>query len=116
MSRVSSHETKTRCIEGFFELCPTPSALLDADADDVETVIKPLGLFDNRWRTLVEMTTRWLDMPIFDIGHEKHNKIFGMGPFTVDSYHIFCKDDRSVDPDDAALRSYVSWRKRVHGD
>ena len=25
MSRVSSHETKTRCIEGFFELCPTPT-------------------------------------------------------------------------------------------
>ena len=117
MSRVSSHETKTRCIEGFFELCPTPTALLDADAGDVEAMINPLGLFDGRWRTLVELTTRWLEMPLFDIGHEKGvNKIWGAGEFTVDSYHIFCKDDRTVDPADAALRSYVRWRKLEHGD
>lgn len=50
MSRVSSHETKTRCIEGFFQLCPTPTALLDTDPHDVEQIILPLGLFDNRWR------------------------------------------------------------------
>merc|ERR1712046_353410 len=53
MSRVSSHETKTRCIEGFFELCPKPSHLLELDAVAVERVINPLGLFDNRWRSLV---------------------------------------------------------------
>ena len=50
MSRVSSHETKTRCIEGFFELCPTPTAFVEADASEVESVIAALGLFDNRWR------------------------------------------------------------------
>ena len=111
MSRVSSHETKTRCIEGFFALCPTPSALLDTEAADVEPVIKSLGLFDSRYPTLVELSSRWLDMPIFDIGQEKGvNKINGAGPFTIDSYFIFCKDDRTVKPTDAALQGYVRWR------
>ena len=111
MSRVSSHETKTRCIEGFFELCPSPTALLEADAAEVESVIASLGLFDGRWRCLVESSERWLDMPIFDVGMDKHtNKIYGAGQFTVDSYHIFAKDDRTVKPTDAALQSYVRWR------
>ncbi len=40
VSRVSSHETKTRCIEGFFTLCATPSAFIRARRVAVEEVIK----------------------------------------------------------------------------
>ena len=116
MSRVSSHETKTRCIEGFFEFCPTPTAFLEAESPDVEAIINPLGLFDSRYRTLVELSSRFLQMPIFEIGHEKGvNKIYGCGVFTVDSYHIFCKDDRSTRPDDLALKGYCSWRDAEFG-
>ena len=116
MSRVSSHETKTRCIEGFFEFCPTPTAFLEAESPDVEGIINPLGLFDSRYRTLVELSSRFLQMPIFEIGHEKGvNKIYGCGVFTVDSYHIFCKDDRSTRPDDLALKGYCSWRDAEFG-
>lgn len=31
----------------------------------------------------------------------------------VDSFNIFCRDDRSVVPSDAALRGYVEWRKKA---
>ena len=110
MSRVSSHETKTRCIEGFFERCPTPTRFLEVEAVDLFPVLNPLGLFDNRYRTLLEISTRWLDMPLFDIDVKGENKIWGAGEFTVHSYQIFCKDDRTVRPNDAALQSYVRWR------
>ena len=110
MTRVSSHDTKARCIEGFFALCPTPSAFLDADATDVEEVINSLGLFDNRYRQLVDITTKFLEMPLFAIGLDPELKIYGCGPFTVDSYHIFANDDRTIRPNDAALISYVRWR------
>lgn len=60
------------------------------------------------------MTTRWLDMPIFDIGLEKEVKIWGAGEFTVDSYFIFAKDERSIWPNDAALQGYVRWRNQAH--
>ena len=114
MSRVSSHETKTRCIEAFFALCPTPTAFLEADVDAVEEAVKSLGLFhQSRYRSLVDISTRWLNMPIFDIGAEKGvNKIEGCGPFTVDSYYIFCKDDRTVQPADACCAAYCRWRDR----
>jgi hypothetical protein len=48
MSRVSSHDTKTRCINGFFEAFPTPSDVKDASDYDIVGIIKPLGLSDNR--------------------------------------------------------------------
>ena len=80
MSRVSSHETKIRCIEGFFELCPNPTAFLEADAGDVEPVIKSLGLFDDRYPTLVNLTSAWLEMPIFNI--EEKGTPAGLDPPT----------------------------------
>lgn len=115
MSRVSSHETKTRCIEGFFSLCPTPSDFIEQSPATVEPVIASLGLFDSRWRTLVELTTAFLERPIFAVGPEPGLKIYGMGPFCVDSYHIFGKDDRAVKPVDAALLGYVRWRDATFG-
>ena len=66
-------------------------------------------------RSLVEITTAWLDLPIFDIGMDKGvNKIWGAGEFTVQSYYIFGKDDRDIAPTDKALQSYVRWRDHSH--
>ena len=75
MSRVSSVETKTRCIGGFFEMCPTPSAALDADPSDVHQVLAPLGLFENRMRAVVAITERFLQMPEFEVGLDKEVKV-----------------------------------------
>ena len=46
MSRVSSHETKARCIAAFFARFPTPSAFAapDTDPSDVLPLIQSLGL------------------------------------------------------------------------
>ena len=145
MSRVSSWETKSRCIDGFFSNWPTPSALMGAKAAEVEQVIYPLGLFhEARWPALVAISTRFLEMPRFDIGLDKEPptpqprpaalappaapratarvcmhttvslfpqelKIRGCGKFTVDSYFLFCRADKSCQPDDKALRPYAKW-------
>lgn len=58
MSRVSSAEVKERCISGFFELCPTPSAFLDTDPELLLPVLRSLGLFPNRLAALVDVTQR----------------------------------------------------------
>ena len=45
---------------------------------------------------------------------EKEYKIWGCGRFTIESYNIFCKDKgRSMSPDDATLRMFVSWLKKA---
>ena len=36
-------------------------------------------------------------------------KIRGCGKFTVDSYFLFCRADKSCQPDDKVLRPYAKW-------
>lgn len=48
MSRVSSHDCKTRCINAFFDACPTPSDVRDTSDVDITAIIKPLGLSESR--------------------------------------------------------------------
>lgn len=112
MSRVASHETKHRCISGFFDRFPTPSAAIEADPKDVLDIIAPLGLFDNRIRAVIAVTERFLTMDAFDCGMEKEVKIYGIGEFGVDSYRIFCRNEGcDMTPADRNLRAFTSWLK-----
>merc|ERR1719387_3372730 len=92
MSRVSSWETKHFCIPEFFKAFPTPSDFSPQAEDPslVRDVIRPLGLFDNRFKALVALTSRFLTCESFDVGLDKHNKVYGVGAFGVDSYEVFC--------------------------
>ena len=113
MSRVSSWETKHRCISGFFEAYPTPSAALDARAEDVFEIIKSLGLFPGRMRSIVEVTTKFLTHPgEFTVGLEPEHKLYGIGEFGNDSFHIFARNDIARTPGDKNLQSFVAWQRR----
>jgi len=112
MSRVSSANTKHTCISAFFEKFPTPSALLDAGPDDVLPTVLPLGLFPTRYKTVVEVSRRFIEMPAFEVGKAPELKIYGVGEFTLDSYRIFVKGDVDFAPGDKNLKAFVSWQKR----
>ncbi|EKX47092.1 hypothetical protein GUITHDRAFT_56177, partial [Guillardia theta CCMP2712] len=81
MSRVSSAQVKDKCINGFFDLFPTPSAFKVSDDEQVFEMIKPLGLFDSRIKGLRDVTNRFLSMSEFVIGLEKDYKPAGVGQF-----------------------------------
>ena len=114
MSRVSSWATKHECISKFFQAFPTPTAALAAKPDAVLAIIKPLGLFPNRYRSLVEVSARVLtETGPLDVGLEPGvNKIYGVGEFGVDSFDVFCRGDLSRTPGDKTLQSFVAWQKR----
>ncbi len=111
MSRVSSASVKCKAIEGFFSKFPTPTAVLASKPNDVYEIIKPLGLFPGRHRSVVEISTRFLtmiDQP-FAVGLQPELKIYGVGAFGVDSYNIFCKCQTSPLPMDKNLAGYCRW-------
>jgi methyl-CpG-binding domain protein 4 len=113
MSRVSSTETKTRCIGGFFQAYPTPSDAIMANPSDVLPIISGLGLFETRWRAVVAITQRFLEMPEFRVGLDKEHKVYGLGEFGIDSYLIFTQYPAGCDmtPADKNLRAYCGWLK-----
>lgn len=60
-----------------------------------------------RMQSLVAVTERFLQMPVFDVGLEKSLKIYGIGEFSYHSYLLFCRDAGAIlKPKDAAL-AYV---------
>ena len=113
MSRVSSWATKHDCISRFFERFPTPTDALAAKPDEVLEIIRPLGLFPNRYRSVVEVSARVLDVEPLDVGAEVGvNKIYGVGEFGNDSFEVFARGNVGVNPGDKTLQSFVSWQKR----
>ena len=111
MSRVSSANVKVRAIEGFFAKYPTPTAVLSSRPNEMLQIIKPLGLFPGRHRSVVEISTRFLtmvDQP-FTVGLQPELKIYGVGAFGVDSFNIFCKSQTLPLPTDKNLASYCRW-------
>jgi hypothetical protein len=109
MGRVSSAEVKDRCLGGFFQACPTPSALLDTDPAALLPILRSLGLFPSRMAGVLDVTQRFLDMPEFDVGLQGDLKIKGVGEFGYHSYLIFCRDE-NPHPTDKSLASFVGWR------
>lgn len=112
MSRVSSAKVKTEVIAAFFAACPTPSALLDQTPETLKAIMNPLGLFENRVQSLVALSQRYLEMPVFDVGLDAETKIYGCGAFTVASFQIFCRGNIKYDPDDCTLKAFVAWQRR----
>jgi len=114
MSRVSSADVKHRCISGFFEQFPTPTSFhKNATPDRVFEIIRPLGLFPNRMRALVELTTRFLsECGKFEVGLTPELKIFGIGVFGMDSYIVFCQGDLTHEPDDKNVKAFVNWQRK----
>lgn len=119
MSRVSSWETKHRCISAFFGAYPTPTAFAQSVVERGETaelraMINSLGLFDDRLRSLAAITTAFLAGPDrFEPGMKAPDKIHGVGQFGVHSFLIFVRDQgAALKPDDAALTTFCNWRRK----
>ena len=112
MSRVSSDNTKHTCISSFFERFPTPSALLDASPDNVLPTVLPLGLFPTRYKTVVEVSRKFLEMPVFAVSKDPEFKIYGVGDFTLDSYRLFVQGDFDFTPGDKNLKAFVAWQRK----
>ena len=90
MSRVSSPTVKEKAIASFFKDFPTPTVALAADPTAVFPIIAPLGLFETRFKSIIEISKRFLTMsPMFQVGLTKELKIYGIGAFGFDSFNIF---------------------------
>ena len=94
-----------------FERYPTPMSLLNADSTELQTLIKPLGMWRKRTQTLLRFTREYL------AGEwDQVNDLFGCGKYANDAWRIFCVGDwQDVEPNDHALNMYHEWlREEAH--
>ncbi len=87
---------------------PSPEALSKADLEDLEKIIKPLGLSRRRALSLKKMSEGYIK----NSWRNNPAALYGIGKYGSDAYRIFCTDDwRDVSPKDGALVNYHRWLK-----
>ena len=106
LNQTGRKQVKTILPE-FLKRWPTPERLLDARIEEIESVIKPLGMWRRRADTIRRMT---FDFLTWD--GENARKLYGIGRYGDESYRIFFKGER-FEPDDKELRSYLGLSAKV---
>ncbi|XP_019951561.1 methyl-CpG-binding domain protein 4 [Paralichthys olivaceus] len=94
----------------FFERYPSAEVTREADWKPIAELIKPLGLYELRAKTLIRFSDEYLTKqwryPI---------ELHGIGKYGNDSYRIFCVGEwRQVTPEDHMLNKYHAWLWENH--
>lgn len=87
----------------FLSRWPTPEAYLASDPDEVKAVIRPLGFFNRRERSIRRMSEDYLTWDGNDA-----TVLYGIGQYGSESYRIFFQGER-FEPQDKELRRYLGY-------
>jgi methyl-CpG-binding domain protein 4 len=108
-------------IDSFFGMCPNPREVMIYASDpeltkDALDLLRPLGFFNRRWRSLTGMSQDYLNM-----GDPKSRgftdarwvkSLRGCGQYAMDSIAIFVYGSSDNVSSDTWLNDYVEWRTK----
>ena len=101
LNQVNRKQTKPVLTE-FFKRWPTHGSLLHATRDQIEKVLKPLGMQRVRAQRLYRMSEQFGDWD-----GEDATELYGIGKYGSDSYQIFYKNNIPNDVQDKELKRYI---------
>lgn len=101
MLNQTSRKQLDKMINGFFELYPTPERFIACDKSVVLELIRPLGLFNRRFDSLLKFSIDFLTKfkNTGDI-----SSCFGIGKYAENCYRLLHLKDLSVEPTDKELK------------
>jgi methyl-CpG-binding domain protein 4 len=107
MLNCTKRKQVERIMPEFIKRWPTPQNFMNADIDDVQSLIKPLGFASRRSMNLMKMTERFIAAP-----WEHVSELPGIGEYGSRCYDIFCRGELGlIEPNDGALSIYWKWRR-----
>uniref|UniRef100_A0A8D0HIP5 Methyl-CpG-binding domain protein 4 n=1 Tax=Sphenodon punctatus TaxID=8508 RepID=A0A8D0HIP5_SPHPU len=94
----------------FLEKYPSPEVTRTSDWKEMSDLLKPLGLYELRAKTIIRFSDEYLTKqwkyPI---------ELHGIGKYGNDSYRIFCINEwKQVHPQDHKLNVYQAWLWENH--
>ncbi len=105
MLNLTTRKQVDGVIHEFFRRWPDPGSLEAADLNELEELIKPLGMWRKRAQTLLRFNREYVSG-----GWSTARDLHGCGKYADDCWRIFCLGDwRSVQPQDHALNKYHSF-------
>lgn len=89
----------------FFKKYSTPAKLGNANVEELTELIRPLGFYNRRAKSLIRFSKEWLEKdwkaPI---------ELHGIGQYAQDSWTLFVEKQRVENPSDHVLKDYVKWQ------
>jgi len=85
-----------------FSKYPTPKKMMDANQSELAELLKPLGLYNRRAKSLKKMSEGYVK------GFKSVDELYGIGQYAKDSWEIFQNNNRNVNPTDKVLLAYLS--------
>ena len=97
--------TNRRQVDGIrdelFKRYPTPKKMMNANQSELAELLKPLGLYNRRAKSLKKMSEGYVK------GFKSVDELYGIGQYAKDSWEIFQNNNRKVNPTDKVLQEYL---------
>ena len=84
-----------------FNKYPTPHDMMKAKHSDLANILKPLGLYNRRAKSLRKMSEGYVG------GFKSVDDLYGIGQYAKDSWEIFQNNNMNVNPTDKVLQEYL---------
>jgi endonuclease III len=89
-----------------FSRWPDARAMADADQQELAELIRPLGFYNKRSKTLIRFSEEWTNRKWFNV-----KDLHGIGQYAKDSWDIFVEGKVPDSVTDHVLTRYLQWRK-----
>jgi endonuclease III-like uncharacterized protein len=80
--------------------------MADADQQELAELIRPLGFYNKRSKTLIRFSEEWTNRKWFNV-----KDLHGIGQYAKDSWDIFVEGKVPDSVTDHVLTRYLQWRK-----
>ena len=87
--------------EELFRRYPTEYDMIEANEKELSELLKPLGLYNKRAKTLIKFSWGWIN------GFNDIKELYGVGQYARDSWDIFQNNNMNIKPDDKVLQEYL---------
>ena len=107
----TSRKQVDKVYEALFAKYPDANAMAAADPVILAEMLRPLGLYNRRSRSLIRFSKEFGD----NLGWSTPSDLHACGKYADDCYKVFCKFDwNNTEPTDGALTKYVNWARSNH--
>jgi len=91
-----------------FERWPDPLSMSQAEIETLADLIRPLGFYKRRARTLTRFSKEWNEKR-----WQSPIELYGIGEYGQDSWKIFIDNQMVEEPADHVLKDYIKWKKSL---
>lgn len=88
-----------------FAKYPTAISLSQADPQELSELLRPLGFYNRRAKSLIRFSAEWISL---DWKHPR--ELYGIGQYASDSWDIFYNNRLDIEPNDGVLVKYRLWK------